>query len=116
MRAHIAAMHKGIRYKCDICGRTFRNKGAIKSSKHDKKSLINYSTEDDWEYFVLFCVSKSQMLLMAQHRGLLTNRRAGLGLRVGQQPIRGRVFLDRNIEKENVETCLFQDIEISYNY
>lgn len=57
LRAHIAAVHKGIRYKCDICGQTFRNKGAIKShksSKHDKKSLINYSTEDNWEYLVLF--------------------------------------------------------------
>ena len=57
LRAHIAALHKGIRYKCDICGQTFRNKGAIKlhkSSKHNKKSLINYSTEDNWEYLVLF--------------------------------------------------------------
>ena len=57
LRAHIAAVHKGIRYKFDICGQTFRNKGAIKShksSKHDKKSLINYSTEDNWEYLVLF--------------------------------------------------------------
>ena len=56
LRAHIAAVHKGIRYKCDICGQTFRNKGAIKShksSKHDKKSLINYSTEDNWKYLVL---------------------------------------------------------------
>ena len=52
LRAHIAAVHKGIRYKCDICGQTFRNKGAIKSSKHDKKSLINYSTEDEWEHIV----------------------------------------------------------------
>ena len=57
LRAHIAAVNKGIRYKCDICGQTFWNKGAIKShksSKHDKKSLINYSTEDNWEYLVLF--------------------------------------------------------------
>ena len=49
MRAHIAAVHKGIIYKCYICGQTFRNKGANKShksSKHDKKSLINYSKEE----------------------------------------------------------------------
>ena len=52
LRAHIAAVHKGINYKCDICGQTFRNKGAIKSSKHDDKSQINYSTEDAWEYIV----------------------------------------------------------------
>ena len=52
LRAHIAAVHKGIRYKCDICGQTFRNKGSIKSSKHDKKSLINYSTEDKWKHIV----------------------------------------------------------------
>ena len=56
LRAHIAEVHKGIRNKFDICRQTFWNKGAIKShksSKHDKKSLINYSTEDDWEHFVL---------------------------------------------------------------
>ena len=52
LRAHIAAVHKGIRYKCDICGQTFRNKGAIKSSKHDKKSVIKYSTEDKREHIV----------------------------------------------------------------
>ena len=23
LRAHIAAVHKGIRYKCDICGQTY---------------------------------------------------------------------------------------------
>ena len=53
----IPAVHKGKKYKCNICGKTFWNKGAIKShksSKHDKKTLINYSTEDDWEYLVLF--------------------------------------------------------------
>ena len=61
---------------------------------------------------------------MAQQGGFLTNRRAGLGLRVGQRPIRGWVFLkaplslnqdptmyvmltDRNIEKENIKTGLF---------
>ena len=57
LRAHIAEVHKGIRYKCDICRQTFRNKGAIKSHKswkHDRKTIINYSTEDDWEYLVLF--------------------------------------------------------------
>ena len=57
LRAHIAAVHKGIIYKWDICGQTFWNKGAIKShklSKHDKNSLKKYSTENDWEYFVLF--------------------------------------------------------------
>ena len=59
LRAHISAVHKGIRYKCDICGQTFRNKGANKSSKHDKKSLINHSTEDEWECIVLL---KSRLL------------------------------------------------------
>ena len=57
LRAYIAAVHKGIRYKCDIYEQTFWTKGVIKlhkSSKHDRKSLINYFTEDDWEYLVLF--------------------------------------------------------------
>ena len=52
-----AAVHKGLRYKCDICTQTFWNKGAIKShksSKHDRKSLKNYSTEYDWKYLVMF--------------------------------------------------------------
>ena len=68
------------------------------------------------------CVSKCQILLMAQQGGLLTNRRAGLGLQVGQRPIRGPPLslnqhpTDQNIEKENIKTGLFQDIEISYKY
>ena len=33
LRAHIAAVHKGMRYKWDICGQTFQNKGAIKTHK-----------------------------------------------------------------------------------
>ena len=93
LRAHIAAVHKGIRYKCNICGQTFWNKGAIKSSKHDKKSLIIILQKTTGNILFCLCVSKPQMLLMAQQGGFLTKRRAGLGLRVGQRPIRGWVFL-----------------------
>ena len=52
LRPHISAVHKCMQYECDICGQTFRNKGAIKL-KHDKKSLKNYPTEDEWEFIVL---------------------------------------------------------------
>ena len=53
MRARIAAVDKAIKYNCDIRGQTFRNIMAIKSSKHDKMSLKNDSTEDEWEYIVV---------------------------------------------------------------